>query len=88
MEDENVLRQQALKSLEEKRGFKIHACIYVIVNAAIAATWYMGGGGYFWPMWTLLGWGIGLAFHGWGVYFGDRRPTEGQIEREMQRLKG
>jgi len=88
MERDDELRQRALKRIEEKRGFKIHLAIYIIVNAAISATWWMGGGGYFWPMWTILGWGIGLAFHGWGAYFGDRVPTQAQIDREMQRLKG
>ena len=42
--------------------------------------------GYFWPIWVILGWGIGVAFNAWDVY---RRPfpTEGQIRHEMDDLR-
>ena len=35
-------------------------------------------------MWSMGGWGIGLALHGWGVY-GERPITEAEIQREMER---
>ena len=32
----------------------------------------------------MVGWGIGLALHGWGVY-GERPITEAEIQREMEK---
>jgi class 3 adenylate cyclase len=42
---------------------RIHATIYVIVNVMLIAIWAASGGGYFWPIWSMLGWGIGLGGH-------------------------
>jgi 2TM domain len=54
------------------------------VNAFLVGIWAMTGGGYFWPIWLILGWGIGVFFHGWDVY--ARPPSEERIRREMDRL--
>ena len=43
-------------------------------------------GGFFWPIFPILGWGIGIFFHGWDVYQGP--PTEQRIHEEMERLEG
>jgi class 3 adenylate cyclase len=42
---------------------RIHATIYVVVNVMLIGIWAATGGGYFWPIWPLLGWGIGLGCH-------------------------
>jgi class 3 adenylate cyclase len=42
---------------------RIHATIYAVVNVMLIAIWAASGGGYFWPIWPLLGWGIGLGCH-------------------------
>ncbi len=42
------------------------------------------GRGYFWPIWVMAGWGVGLVMHGYDVYF--RRPiTDADIDAEMRR---
>jgi hypothetical protein len=46
--------------------------------------WFVVGGRFFWPMFPLFGWGIGLFFHAWDVF--RRPPSEERIRREMQRL--
>jgi len=50
----------------------------------LVGIWAFSGAGYFWPIWVLLGWGIGLALNGWTVYF-QRPITEDDIQREMER---
>lgn len=35
--------------------------VYLAVNLALVAVWALSGGGYFWPVWPILGWGLGLA---------------------------
>jgi 2TM domain len=84
MTEQNDKREAAIKRLKAGRGFKIHAAIYVVVNALLVVVWASSGASYFWPIWTTLGWGIGLAFHGWSVYL-QRPISEDEIRREMER---
>ena len=47
-----------------QRGeFRRHASVFVLVNVLLFTIWAASGGGYFWPVWPMLGWGIGLAKH-------------------------
>jgi 2TM domain len=40
-----------------------------------------------WPIFPILGWGIGVAANAWDVY--GRKPiTEEEIRREADRLRG
>ena len=44
-------------------GFRTHFAIYVVVNVMLIGIWAASGGGYFWPVWPILGWGIGVGCH-------------------------
>jgi len=35
---------------------------YVIVNMFLVLVWAVSGLGYFWPVWPILGWGLGVVF--------------------------
>lgn len=82
------LRERAVESLKRKSEFWAHFISYVLVNGFLIVVWAVSGAGFFWPIFPIFGWGIGIAFHAWSAYWGDRGPTEGQIRREMDRLKG
>lgn len=71
---------------KRRAGFKISAFSYVAVNIILIATWYFTAGatGYFWPMWTLLGWGIGIAAQYFHAYHSGNLFS---IEREYEKLK-
>src|SRR5215210_6123987 len=45
------------------QSVQIHAAVYVAVNAFLIAVWALSGGGYFWPIWVILGWGLAVACH-------------------------
>ena len=47
-----------------RQSFKIHLTFYGLVNVLLIAIWAASGGGYFWPVWPILGWGIAVAAHG------------------------
>ena len=34
---------------------------FLAVNVMLVAIWALSGGGYFWPLWPILGWGLGLV---------------------------
>ena len=79
MTDESERRAAAIRRLKAKRGFQIHAAVFVIINILLVAIWASTGSGYFWPIWPFLGWGIGLALHRLerlfpGTDFGRRHP--------------
>jgi hypothetical protein len=79
------LREQAVLRIKKKRDFAAHVLAYVLVNGFLIVLWYATSHGFFWPIFPLFGWGIGLIFHGWDVYRGE--PTEAEIDREMSRLQ-
>lgn len=54
---------------------RAHLTSFVLVNLLLIAIWALTGAGYFWPVWPLLGWGIGLGSHASEVLWG--RPLLG-----------
>ena len=83
----DALRQAAITQLRKKRGLQAHIIAYVTVNLFLNAIWLVTNpGGFYWPVFPLLGWGIGLAFNVWDVY-SYHTWNEDQIQREMQRLR-
>lgn len=79
------LRKEAVARLRAKREFTAHLLAYAMVNALLVAIWAFTGAGFFWPIFPLTGWGIGIAFHAWDTF--GRPPTEERIRREMDRLR-
>lgn len=73
---------------QRRASFKSHLLTYLIVNAFLWGLWYFSSGqdysGRFpWPIWSTLGWGIGLAFHFAGAYI---FPKANSVESEYQKL--
>jgi fatty acid desaturase len=82
MSDTAARREEAVHRIQEKRRFRQSLVVYLAVNALLVVVWAMGGGGYFWPIWPIAGWGLAVAIHAWNVY-GARPVTESDIRREM-----
>jgi hypothetical protein len=78
------LRERAIRRLKAKGEFKVHLLAYVLVNAFLVVIWAVSGANFFWPVFPILGWGIGLVFHAWDVY--GNEPSEEKIRREMDKL--
>src|SRR3954469_25336419 len=58
-----------------RQSFRIHLTIYVLVNLLLIGIWAASGGGYFWPIWPILGWGMGIAGHGAPIIAGVGRRS-------------
>jgi uncharacterized membrane protein len=84
-QSDEELRAAAVKRLKDKRDFKAHLIAYVTVNLLLVAIWAATSAGFFWPVFPLFGWGIGLVFHAWDVY--SRPATPEQVAAEMDRLR-
>lgn len=83
----NNQRDEALWQVAKKRAaFKWSFSAYVFVNAFLLCVWFftIGPDGYFWPIWSMLGWGIGILFQYLAAYQGNNIFT---AEQEYERLK-
>lgn len=82
---------------QKRAGFKSHLVTYIIINAFLWAVWFMSSshhedfsfsniswGNFPWPLWSTLGWGVGLAFHFAGAYI---FPRANSVESEYEKLK-
>jgi hypothetical protein len=88
-------RDENLWRIAKKRAaFKKHLATYIIINGFLWVVWLftMGSPDFTemnednipWPMWSTLGWGIGLAFNYYNAYLDNR---ESDTMREYQKLK-
>ena len=76
--------QAAIERIEAKRAFGRHATVFVAVNFLLIAIWAITSRGYFWPIWPILGWGVGLGANYWRVF--HRRPiSDDEIRREVEK---
>lgn len=79
-------RTTARKRLEERRGFLPHLLIFILFNSGLVIVWLTTGPhNFFWPMFPLLFWGIGLVMHAWSAFF-SKPITEADVDREERRL--
>lgn len=84
---QDVLRERAIKRLKKRRDFSGHLLVYVLVNAFFVVIWAMTNpDGFFWPVFPIVGWGIGVALNAWDVYRNDEFDEE-QVRREIERLQ-
>ena len=85
MEHRYDRRAAAIDRIANKREFRKHALVYCAVNTLLVVIWAASGAGYFWPIWAIAGWGVGLALHAWRIY-GQKPISEDDIIEEMHRF--
>ena len=93
-----TIEQRARRRVALKKGFLIHALVFVLVNAGLYLFWLLGssgasggwgmrhGGGHFLPLW---GWGLGLTIHGIVVFIRlqGEGVTQRMVDREIEAIK-
>ncbi len=81
-------KDDALWQLAKKRaGFKWSLASYLFVNTFLIGVWYFTSGNHynnFWPIWPLLGWGVGITFQYFNAYHSS---TIFSTEQEYEKLK-
>jgi hypothetical protein len=84
---ESEVRERAIRQLKKRRDFHGHLLVYALVNAFLVVIWLVTNpGGFFWPIFPLVGWGIGVVMNAWDVYAGVDFD-EAQIRAEMAHLE-
>ncbi|GAB3016523.1 2TM domain-containing protein [Spirosoma pulveris] len=82
------------KQAKARVGFRIHLRSYFVVNTGLWLIWAFSafvinttsghaGTLFPWPIFPMLGWGIGLVSHYLAIHYGNERDM---IEREYQKL--
>src|SRR3954451_9793277 len=64
---------------------RIHATVFLVVNLMLIGIWAASGGGCFWPIWSILGWGIGLGCHAAPLFAGRGQPPRDRSHRQHRR---
>ena len=87
MENHDERRAAAIARIGDRRDFRTHALVYCAVNILLVVIWAASGAGYFWPIWPIAGWGIGLAAHAWQTFEQKKPISEAEIDEEMRRVE-
>ena len=88
MTDDVELRRLAIRRADMRLAFRSHLFAYVIVNGGMVVIWGLTSfGHYFWPIWPMMGWGIGLAAHAATVYMEGENMRDRMIEEELEKLR-
>lgn len=74
---------------KKRASFKKNLYSYIVINAFLWGIWWITEGeghhhGYPWPVWVMLGWGLGLGFQYFDAYNGDKQHL---AEEEYKRMK-
>lgn len=78
-------RELAIQRLKLKQDFKGMLAGGVFAILVCVVIWLLGDGGYFWPVWVILGIGIAVVVQGWKAYGPSNRITEADVQREMEK---
>jgi hypothetical protein len=82
--------QRLWKIAQQRAEFKKSFFSYLVIVTFLWGIWWFtigkneGYSGYPWPIWVMLGWGIGLVFQYFKAYNGDKETL---TEKEYKKLK-
>jgi len=79
-------RERARTRIKKRRDLRTHALVFMLVNLAVIGIWAVTDShGFFWPMFPIVFWGIGLLMNAWDVYV-SHDISERDIDREITRM--
>jgi hypothetical protein len=85
--NETELRRLAEKRVDAKAGFWIHAAIFVVVNAGMAAANLTTTPASPWFLWSAGCWGLALIAQGVAVYLPVQSMRRRAVDAELERLR-
>jgi hypothetical protein len=83
---EAALRHEAVRRIRGRRTLTVSSVMFLAINGMLVYFWARNGGGYFWPLFPIVFWGIGLMWQVFDVLGHGTR--EDKVQKEMRRLSG
>ena len=82
-------RERRLFNAYRRKKFRAHLIPYLAVNTFLVLINLTTDRSYFWAIFPILGWGLGLFFHGWSAYQteGDDYEAKFQIWHKQRQQK-
>ena len=56
-----MTENEAKARVKELRNFYMDLTLYGLLNLGLILIWAIQGGGTFWPIWVIVGWGVGMV---------------------------
>ena len=82
------IRDRAVENLNRKRAFRTQILMWAVISMLLIAIWAATGADFFWPVFPIGGWAIGLLFQAWSLYGPESKPlSEDEIARESERIR-
>lgn len=81
--------QQVVKVVRRKLGFYKHLSAYILINSVLILINLLNSPQIWWVQWVLLGWGIGIFFHGFQVLgnANNLQLEQHMIAKELEKQK-
>ena len=76
----------AIRRIRKRKKLNKQWQVYLFVNLILLLVWGLAGGGYFWPIWVIVFWGLSLAWEQWRFDHPEKAITEQEIQDELSRM--
>jgi hypothetical protein len=85
---DDELRDQAIARVKAKDALRSLIGSWVLVTVIVLAVYFFTSpGGYFWPIWPILGVGFAVVSQAWRLYRSGNGNKEARIQAEIDKLK-
>ena len=86
MNSEQQRDEELWQMAKARAGFRWSFISYFIVNAFFVVIWFFSAGpeSYFWPIWPMMGWGMGIAFQYFHAFHRNKIIS---TQQEYEKLK-
>ncbi|MBS3028737.1 MAG: 2TM domain-containing protein [Dolichospermum sp. DET50] len=65
------VKKEQMSNSQQQKGFKSHLFAFIAINGFLVLLNLVVSPGYFWAIFPMLGWGLGLLLHGIKVYISN-----------------
>ncbi|BAZ87955.1 2TM domain-containing protein [Dolichospermum compactum] len=65
------VKKEQMSNSQQRKGFKSHLFTFLAINGFLVLLNLVVSPGYFWAIYPILGWGLGLLLHGMKVYISN-----------------
>ncbi|MBE9248356.1 2TM domain-containing protein [Dolichospermum sp. LEGE 00240] len=65
------VKKEEMSNSQQRKGFKSHLFTFLAINGFLVLLNLVVSPGYFWAIYPILGWGLGLLLHGMKVYISN-----------------